>query len=390
MRILYLIDSEFPFHSGGIETYLISLAGCMLRNYGAAVEIFSMKTSKSELLCEPLESVKVTSIGLAIRYPTLLLKRKIFFPLRLILSTIRIFAFILGCIRHGLKSKASLIHTVGIHASWISGIVLKLLTRRPLVITLHGQTALGQMIDYELAGSRFLSRLMYALTIRLEKFARNHANLTIGLYPHIADMVTPQGVQTNRFILAPDNKKNILFVGRLTAIKGVHKLIDALSDLRDLDITAIIVGDGPERPELEESIRTKDLSGKIKIVGWSQNVNEFLSRGGILVLPSLFEGFPASVLEGMCSGLPTIVTRVGALPHFFRNGQDCIMVEPNSATQLSHAILLLYKNDELRNTIRLNARKRVMEEFSWDAVSKKIYQAYISLLSAESKNVPRV
>jgi len=86
----------------------------------------------------------------------------------------------------------------------------------------------------------------------------------------------------------------------------------------------------------------------------------------------------------MCSGLPTIVTKVGALPHFFMNEQDCIMVKPNSEAQLTQAIRLLYRNDELRNTIRLNGRKRVMEEFSWDVISKRIYRAYEHLISAES------
>jgi glycosyltransferase involved in cell wall biosynthesis len=211
----------------------------------------------------------------------------------------------------------------------------------------------------------------------------------ISLHPVIKehDDVIPQGIDAHDFYLAPDNKREIIFVGRLTPIKGIPILLKAMLALKDLDVHLTLIGDGPDKEMIENFMIQNGLVEKITLYGETDRVNEVLSKGGIFVLPSLFEGFPLSMLEAMCSGLPAIATRVGALPYFFKSGQDCIMIEPNSVTQLTQAIRLMYENDKLRNAIRLSGRERITKEFSWDIVSTKVFQVYTHAISTKTKNV---
>lgn len=96
----------------------------------------------------------------------------------------------------------------------------------------------------------------------------------------------------------------------------------------------------------------------------------------LILFDHFFEGFPISLLEAMCSGLPVIVTKVGAIPYFFKNGEDCILINPNSSSELVDAIRLLYYDDALRNSINLNARRKVITTFSWETISKCVHQIY--------------
>jgi len=385
MNVLYILDSEFPYQYGGIETYLFNLAKSLKTHHNTTITIFSMKGLKKRRFFDMTEIGTVRNLGLLVDT-----KKAYLLPCKLARSSLKLLMFILCCLCEGRKANADVVHAVGSHGSWIAGILLKLFYRKPLIITFHGQTSLGQKIHFqEVYKKDFLANLIYLITCLLERIVRKKADKVISLHPVIKehDDVIPQGIDAHDFYLAPDNKREIIFVGRLTPIKGIPILLKAMLALKDLDVHLTLIGDGPDKEMIENFMIQNGLVEKITLYGETDRVNEVLSKGGIFVLPSLFEGFPLSMLEAMCSGLPAIATRVGALPYFFKSGQDCIMIEPNSVTQLTQAIRLMYENDKLRNAIRLSGRERITKEFSWDIVSTKVFQVYTHAISTKTKNV---
>ena len=111
---------------------------------------------------------------------------------------------------------------------------------------------------------------------------------------------------------------DLIFVGRLVKNKGVDLF---LKTVRQLNVRALIVGDGP----LKDSIKLKIENWKLEIdmYGWakdSQEVAELINKSRILVMPSYNEGGPRIVLEAMACGVPVLATPVGIVPDLLKNG----------------------------------------------------------------------
>jgi glycosyltransferase involved in cell wall biosynthesis len=108
----------------------------------------------------------------------------------------------------------------------------------------------------------------------------------------------------------PDGQRAIAVVGRLDPQKGVDWLLamapQILSAAQHHDV--LIVGDGPERRELESAAQKSGLADRIHFVGWRSNVPQILASCDLLLLPSRWEGMPNVVLEAMASRLSVVAT----------------------------------------------------------------------------------
>lgn len=105
-------------------------------------------------------------------------------------------------------------------------------------------------------------------------------------------------------------KKHIVTVGRLDRQKGQANLIRAFRKIKETcqDIQLIILGEGDLREKLEELIREMKLEDSIKLCGFVENPYKFVKKCDLFVLPSLFEGFPNTLAESICLGIPVVAT----------------------------------------------------------------------------------
>lgn len=144
--------------------------------------------------------------------------------------------------------------------------------------------------------------------------------------------------------------KTIISAGRLISIKGFDFLISMMANLPDWKL--YIVGDGPEKKNLQVLIANLNLADRVFLLGTMQP-KELISRinkSEIFTLNSSFESFSFQVVESMRSGTPVIATRVGALSEVIKDGQEGLLVEPNNKQQFIDAIEKL-KNPEFRQSI---------------------------------------
>ncbi len=170
----------------------------------------------------------------------------------------------------------------------------------------------------------------------------------------------------------PKEKTIMGTIANLYATKGLDVLVRARGEIATADhgrphndnTLFVIIGDGPERPRLEEQIRDKQLIGPIGLMGPIPNAAEYLKAFDVFVLPSRKEGFPYTLLEAAAAGLPIVATTVGAVPEILRDGIEARLVPPNNPEALARAIQELLDDPAHAQALGLAARERVRTVYS--------------------------
>jgi glycosyltransferase involved in cell wall biosynthesis len=155
-------------------------------------------------------------------------------------------------------------------------------------------------------------------------------------------------------------------LSRLTPIKNVEAVIQAAAQLRDLgvEIQVNIAGSGPSDIALRNIVSELNVADRVCFLGWREDIPELLSSWDLLVMPSLDEGFPLSVLEAMAAARPVLASRVGGLPEIVLDGVTGYLIPPKDTEALVHHITEL-ANDRVRLAEMGQAGwKRAQAEFS--------------------------
>jgi sugar transferase (PEP-CTERM/EpsH1 system associated) len=154
-------------------------------------------------------------------------------------------------------------------------------------------------------------------------------------------------------------------VGRLTPVKDHRTLLEAFHavSMRRPECRLVLVGDGAERPLLEEQVRQRGLADRVRIVGHRVDVTRWLGMMDVFVHPSLMEGMSNAVLEAMAVGLPVVATAVGGNPEIVEHGVGGSLVPPSSPSALADAMLSYCGDDRMRMAHGAAARERVEKDF---------------------------
>src|SRR5205807_9503285 len=154
----------------------------------------------------------------------------------------------------------------------------------------------------------------------------------------------------------------VVSVGRFKYPKDFVTLVGALAHLES-PFRALIVGDGPDRPAIEEALRRHDLTDRVELAGERNDVPELLAAADVFVLSSRSEGLPVSVLEAMAAELPVVATAVGGLPELVVEGETGFLVPPGDARALGAALGRLLADAELCRRLGEAGRRRVEAGF---------------------------
>jgi glycosyltransferase involved in cell wall biosynthesis len=125
-----------------------------------------------------------------------------------------------------------------------------------------------------------------------------------------------------------------LFVGRLSAEKGVRTLLSAWRLLKDISLK--IVGNGSLMTEVKERVRRERLT--IEVLGWRprEEVFALMQAASFLLFPSeCYEGFPMAIVEAFACGLPVVASRLGAMAEIVEDGRTGLLFEPGNPKDLA-------------------------------------------------------
>ena len=200
--------------------------------------------------------------------------------------------------------------------------------------------------------------------------------------------IIPNGVNADYFKPAPNGEHSdgqtfrILFVGRLHAQKNVALLLRAVAGMRSEGATPVhldVVGDGPERAELERRAGLLGLSASVAWHGWrsKEETAVLYRRSDCLVNPSIYEGMPNTVLEAMASGLPVVASDVGGNNELVIPGETGFLFRLSEPHALQAHLKTLTDNRELRRSLGARGREVALASYSWTSVGRR----YVSLLS---------
>ncbi|MCB1492677.1 MAG: glycosyltransferase family 4 protein [Rhodobiaceae bacterium] len=176
---------------------------------------------------------------------------------------------------------------------------------------------------------------------------------------------------------APSGNR-VLLLANLSPRKGVGELLRAVARLNadTIPVTLVCAGGGEvDRYRAEAA----DLGlSNVEFTGWlSRNdVLDQLSKARLIVLPSYNEGLPITILEGGSAGIPAIATPVGAIPEFFHDGKDIVLVEPGDVDALAAAMARLLTDPALYDAVAASARETFERQFRLDIFWQRILDAY--------------
>lgn len=157
--------------------------------------------------------------------------------------------------------------------------------------------------------------------------------------------------------------KVIVTVGRLVPWKGIKELISVMPDViaAHPDAKLLVIGEGPERTNLEKQVADLGLSGCVAFTGKLPQADMFnyVKASDAFVLNTAYEGFSHQIIETMALGTPIITTAVGGNVEAIRNHENGILVAPGASQSLKEAIIGLLADTKLADKLARNAKKDV-------------------------------
>jgi L-malate glycosyltransferase len=194
--------------------------------------------------------------------------------------------------------------------------------------------------------------------------------------------VIPFGIDPSRFTPAaqPVSEPLIGTLRHLEANYGIDVLIEALPLLLRSEprIQVAIGGEGSLRSRLERRIMELDIVGQIALPGRipHADVPAFLRSLSIFVVPSRAESFGVAALEAQACGLPVVASDVGGLPEVLRDGETGLLVPPEQPQALADALLVLLRDQELRERMGRAGREWVCQRYDWQANVTQMLELY--------------
>ena len=143
-------------------------------------------------------------------------------------------------------------------------------------------------------------------------------------------------------------------------------------------VSAIIVGDGPQRAELEAQARDMKC---VEFRGALSDLVPVYQEADVLVLTSDFEGTPNVVMEAMACGLPVVSTAVGGVTEIVRAEETGLLVQAEDESALTKAVLRLVDDASQREAFGAKARETIQRERSLDSLAQHLESLYRHVLA---------
>ena len=203
-------------------------------------------------------------------------------------------------------------------------------------------------------------------------FIRNGVDLSEIIQSSSIDSDILKKKREGKFILG--------YIGQLIPRKGIDTLFNALQEVQDIDWELYLVGDGPQKEELEALANQLRIADKIHFVGFRQERLEFLRGFDVFVLPSRLEGIPRCLMESMAAGVPIIASNIPGCNDLIRNHETGLLFEADNSLILSGIIKEMATSQDLRAVLATNAKAHVNQHYSAARMAKEYESLFNKML----------
>lgn len=404
MKIAYIL-SQFPETH---ETFILREILELKRN-NVQLSLFSLKKCRDKIIHPQAKFLIKETHYSPLIFSWNIFKAKMFFVFT---KPIKLFSVFFYLIKHNFTSPKLLAKTLGvlpismsfakkiheqqidhIHAHWAtipttSAIIISRLTGIPFSFTAH---AWDIFIDQTMLREKVKkSRFVFTCT----GYNKNYLDSLLSEEDSNKIILNYHGIDFEKLEIPEKNQEpNLIFsIGRLCEQKGFPYLIKACKILKEkrINIQCIVVGEGPDRPDLERLIADEGLNDIVKLKGIRPHSEIFklFAKTELFVLPCVIsqngdrDGIPNVLIESLAVGTPVISTDVSGVPEIIINEKTGLAVPPRDEKSLADAIISLLGNNEKQNIFTKNGRKLVEEKFD----IKKNVSALVQHFLAYEKN----
>lgn len=187
-------------------------------------------------------------------------------------------------------------------------------------------------------------------------------------------------------------KKVVLFTGRLTKNKGVIYLIRAAEFING---TVVIVGNGPEKKNLEGEIKKRKLTNVIMIgyinSGDQRLFHAFYERADVYVSPSIWqEPLGLTIIEAMAAHTPVVATKKGGILSIIKDKQNGFLIRARNSKEIADTVNMLLADDKLRAKTGDEGYRTVLENFTWEKIASQFEEIYKQFKYSTSEYLARV
>jgi glycosyltransferase involved in cell wall biosynthesis len=403
VKLAYFVDEFPPFFRGGLGTYAMEITKEYMRT-GNEVTVFSRNTGRDPtsddwngvkvhrpLLMDLTEVLPLVSPGDVQRWDE---------------NGQR---FFMETLLYNLLSASKLVNSIdekfdiAVSHDWlafIAGMVTKSNLKLPLVVHYHsteqGRTGSGSAAvrDIERVAAQkadLIITVSYAMRDELVKLGYPEQKIRVVYNGVDADKYKPDlysasELKAFREKIGVGNSPMIFFVGRLTWVKGADTLTMAMKEIVKAvpDAKLVIVGKGEQESMLKQIVSSNGLENNV-LFNFSYVPEEerlkYYAACDVAIFPSKYEPFGIVSLEAMSMGKPVIVGATGTsgfreqiIP--FGPNICGFHINPHDPGDVAKFTIMLLKDPELRKNMGNNARRRVLESFTWDIAASNTLRVY--------------
>jgi N-acetyl-alpha-D-glucosaminyl L-malate synthase BshA len=205
--------------------------------------------------------------------------------------------------------------------------------------------------------------------------------------PNFVDLhrFTPSVRPGLRERFCPEGHRLLIHISNFRRVKRIDRVVEWFHRISDqVPSSLLMVGDGPELPRAEQSVREGGLSGKVHFIGRQDPVESLLGVSDLLLLPSETESFGLAALEALACGVPVMSSDAGGLPELIEDGRGGILVSENGQAQgIERAVALLSDPSKLEQFRQASIRRA--SDFSLDRVLPLYEALYRQVLEEDNR-----
>lgn len=262
----------------------------------------------------------------------------------------------------------------------------------PVVTTLHGtditlvgsNKAFAPVVEFSINKSDGVTAVSESL--KQDTLCKFNITRDIQVIPNFVDFTRFKKVNKEHFkhLLAPQGERILMHTSNFRQVKRVQDVITVFSKVaRELPAKLVLIGDGPERRNMEDKCREMGIFGEVRFLGKQDAIEELLSLADVFLLPSESESFGLAALEAMACEVPVISTNAGGLAEVNVHGVTGFLSQVGDVDQMAGFAIQLLENEEVLNRFRRQAYAHA-RTFDIQHILPK-YEHYYEQVMASSK-----
>ena len=208
----------------------------------------------------------------------------------------------------------------------------------------------------------------------------------IRVIPNFIDPVRPAQLrnQCNRESYAPRGEKILIHASNFRPVKRVGDVVRIFAEVHArIPAKLILIGDGPERPFIQQLIKDLKLSADVYFLGEQDHLEPLFFCADLFLLPSEQESFGLTALEAMNCSVPVIATETGGLPEVITHGETGYLYPVGEIKKMAEKSIELLSSPEKHELFKQQARRRATQSFNADQIIPQYEAFYEEILRAK-------